>query len=43
MRTKQILAMVVGGLAITFVNVWAVERDAKLFNVDPQPKEVIWR
>lgn len=43
MGTKQILAMVIGGLAITFVNVWAVERDTKLFNIDPRPNEVVWR
>ena len=44
METKHILTMVVGGLAITFLNVWAVERDTKLFNSNnPQPKEVVWR
>lgn len=44
MGIKQILAITIGGLAITFLNMWAVERDAKLFNVDSQPKEeVVWR
>ncbi len=43
MGAKQLLFMLIGGLAITFLNLWAVERDAKLFSIEPQQEEEVWR
>ena len=43
MGAKQIFAILVGGLAITSLNLWAVERDSKLFNTHFEHKGVVWR
>jgi len=43
MGTKQIFIILVSGLAITFLNVWAAERDTKLFDAYHQTEGVVWK
>jgi len=43
MSAKKLLAMLLGGLAIAFLNLWAIERDAKVFKINSMTERGVWR